>query len=459
MDLRRLDANVRALRQRIAGTACSVPHHSNDNPAPAKKAPGRKRPSSPSQRKAANTDGRIDPPSCFLCGVVKKNGYGLGAAAIASRLMELGCEMLAVYCADEALPFADEAFHHQTPVLLLMPELEADGAGPLRRLAAAGLLHFTIHDPDQLRPLDALGHKIGRPVPAHLFLDTGMSRLGMNEDQLRRSLAALGGTRFIAPVGICSHLACADDDPLFTDRQRREFERLSAIAQPVLGPTFRRHLANTFATLRDRTLHMDMVRCGLGLLGYGLEATGRVSPPPVSAAELSPVSPVLRWVSRLIHVQRYGSGCSVGYGATWTLQRESVLGVVPVGYGDGYPLGLSNGAAVRIFSNFREFDRVPVDASPCSAGMSASLEGLAGGGSQRLVAVCPVLGRVNMDQIVIDLTDVPLPREELWRCEVELIGHDATAPNALPTLAAAAGLHSYALLCQLGSHLPRRYLR
>ncbi len=170
-----------------------------------------------------------------------------------------------------------------------------------------------------------------------------------------------------------------------------------------------------------------MVRCGLGLLGYGAEVMTSASKASVQPT----LQHVLRWISRIIHVQRYPAGATVGYGTTHTLERESVLGVVPVGYGDGYPLTLSNKAQVRLLDE---------DGAP--------------------MANCRVLGRVNMDQIVVDLTDCAEGDiQSLMERQIEVIGRDAAAPNALPTLAGQAGLHCYAMLCGLSAHLPRQYSR
>lgn len=369
-----------------------------------------------------------------LCGVVKKDAYGLGAPAIAHRMAKAGCDMLAVYAADEAERLVAESV--DAPLMLMMPLRELSRTSRLYRHAATGKLHLTVHDPDQLRQLDAIGHSFGLRLPVHLFLDTGMSRSGLSEPQLQQVLGELPGLRFVRCAGICSHLASADEDPAFTERQRQRFHALVEQARPALPADAVRHLANTFATLRDPGLHLDMVRCGLGLLGYGCESM-RAMPPHATPP---PLMPVLRWLSRVIHVQHYPAGASVGYGATHTLGRDSVLGVVPVGYGDGYPLGLGNRAQVRLLDEHGE-----------------------------LLAICPVLGRVNMDQLVIDLTDVPgvvtefSPAAEgpeavrAW--SVEVIGNEFDAPNALPHLASLAGLHCYAMLCQLSPRLPRRYVR
>lgn len=360
-----------------------------------------------------------------LCGVIKKNAYGLGAVPVARALIEAGCDMLAVYAPEEAEPLIADAI--DAPLLLLSPLRTLGRDEALHRLAVEGKLHLTAHDLDHLRQLDALGRRLNLRLPVHLLVDTGMCRSGLSEAELDAVLETLPTLRYVRCVGICSHLACADEDAAFTEQQRLRFESLAARAEAALPHGVVRHLANTFATLRDPALHLDMVRCGLGLLGYGCESM-RGLPESVT---MPPLRPVLRWLSGLIHLQRYPAGACVGYGGTHTLTRDSVLGVVPVGYGDGYPLPLGNRAAVRLLdANDQPF------------------------------AECPVLGRVNMDQLVIDLTDAPPSAEEidaLMGCRVELIASDPGAVDALPRLADLAGLHAHAMLCQLAPHLPRRY--
>jgi alanine racemase len=166
-----------------------------------------------------------------------------------------------------------------------------------------------------------------------------------------------------------------------------------------------------------------MVRVGLGLLGYGPESM-RGDPLPHDRPALRPVA---RWLTRIVHVQRYAKGEPVGYNSTHTLTRDSVLGVVPAGYGDGYPLSLGNRAQVQV---------VLAPNDRCAAA---------------------VLGKVNMDQLVIDLTDAPAAAQQIGTT-IELISNDPNSPCALPRLAELAGSSCYEMLCRLSSHLPRRHV-
>ena len=404
IDLNRLEANLRSIREAVQQAAGGVPD------------------ATPDAERAAHMQAAAP---TRICGVIKKDAYGLGAAQIAHRLARAGCDMLAVYSPQEAEQLIRNAV--EAPLMLLMPLRTLGRTDALYRHAIAGKLHLTVHDVDQLHQLEHVGRTFGARLPVHLYVDTGMSRSGLNDEQLHRALSTLPSLRFVQVAGIYSHLACADEDADFTEQQREQFDRAVADAAPALPENVMRHLANTFGTLRDPRLHMDMVRPGLGLFGYG-SACMKHLPENTDAPDLRPI---LRWVSRVVHVQRFAAGNVVGYGATHELKRDSLLGIVPVGYGDGYPLGLGNKAQVRLLDQ-----------------------------NDTPTHTCNVLGRVNMDQIVIDLTDAADgDPQQLMQQGVEVISADPDAPNALPRLASLAGLHCYAMLCQLSPQVPRHLVR
>lgn len=363
----------------------------------------------------------------LFCAVIKKNAYGLGAGPIAHRLVKAGCDMLGVYSPAEAEDLVKHAV--VCPILLLMPLRRLHRTDVLYRYAVADRLHLTIHDVQQVQQVNRIGQTFGIRLPVHLLLDTGMSRSGMNLGQLREVLENLHQTKHIRVAGIWSHLATADDNPTFAGEQLGYFLSCMEELADVMPPDVVRHIANTFGTLRDPAFHLDMVRPGLGLFGFGPDI---LSAGPV-ISDAPTLAPIVRWVSKLVHVQQYPAGAPVGYGATHILDRDSVLGVVPVGYGDGYPLALSGKATMRVQS---------VD-------------------DPGMLIDAPVVGRVNMDQVVIDLTDaVSQGDPDTWAdALVEVISNDPAAPNALPRLAELAGVHCYEILCRLGAHLPRKYLR
>lgn len=405
IDLTRLERNFLALRRLVQ----PVKDPSTDTSTTDPKAPTARPPARPA-----------------ICGVIKKNAYGLGASAVAHRLVKAGCDMLAVYSPDEAEYLINKSVN--CPILLLSPLRELGRTDALYRPAIAGKLHVSIHDLDQLQIVNQIGRTFGIKVPAHLYLDTGMSRSGLNAQQFADLIHGLDKTPHIRIAGVYSHLATADNDPDFAYEQLEQLESVIADQADYLPKDCVVHLANSFATLRDRRLHLGMVRPGLALYGYG---------PELLSGPILQDTPVLehtvRWVTRINHVQRYPRWTSVGYGCIHKLKRNSVVGVISVGYGDGYPLALGNQASVRVI----------LDDS------GAYLD-------------APVLGRVNMDQLSIDLTDTPGFSDggdihTLMHAHVHVISDDPAAPNSVPNLARLANTHPYEILCRLSKDLPRKY--
>ncbi len=367
------------------------------------------------------------PARPMICAVVKKDAYGLGAPAVAHRLAKAGCDILGVYSPQEAELLIHKAV--TCPILLLAPLRELNRTDALYRPAVAGSLHISIHDPQQLQTVNQIGRTFGIKVPIHLYLDTGMSRSGLNGEQFAQMVQGMDKTPHVRIAGVYTHLATADDQPDFAFEQLEQLE--SAVAQQAqhLPADCVVHIANSFATLRDRRFHLGMIRPGLALYGYGPEL---LAPGPV-LQDAPVLEHTVRWVTRINHVQRYPRWTPVGYGSTHKLKRNSVVGVIPIGYGDGYPLALGNQASVRVILD--------------EAG--ATLD-------------APVLGRVNMDQLSIDLTDAPGFADggdihTLMNAAVHIISDDPDAPNSVPNLARLSNSHSYEVLCRLSKDLPRKY--
>jgi alanine racemase len=355
-----------------------------------------------------------------LCAVVKADAYGLGARGVAACLARAGVDMLAVYSPQQADDLLAEPL--DLPVLVLMP---IDGRLDSPRLwnaAARGLLHLTLDSPDQLLLLNQIGRDLDRPLPVHVHLDTGMSRGGLGPDVFADVLGRLDRFRHLRLAGVMTHFASAGSDADMTEHQFRRLRLALDACAGGLGDDVIVHAASTAGALADASYRADMVRIGLGLHGYL---------PQLAWPQPHELRPIVRWVSRLVHVRRYPAGARVGYEGSHRLERESLIGVVPVGYADGYPLSATGRGQVLVYPAGGD--------GPC---------------------VCPVVGRVNMDQITIDLT----PAAGSGSCQlpgagvVELISDDPASPCSLPRLAAAAQTSCYELLCRLSQRLPRRYV-
>ena len=356
-----------------------------------------------------------------LCAVVKADAYGTGAVPVAQRLVALGVDVLAVYNPEQGRQLVEHGI--DTTMLVMGPLVELDRDDPLWSVAVAGRWHVAIHSGEELASADAFGRKLGGRLPIHLHLDTGMSRGGVGADDLGALLRRVRSLDHVKLSGLWSHMASSDDDYAFTEQQCRVFDEAVAASRELLPDDVTVHIANTFTTLRHGRHHRDMVRIGLGLYGFGPEL---LDPGPL-APGVRPLAPVARWCSRIAHLRRRPKGTGVGYNQTYHLARDSVLGVVPVGYADGYHLSLTNKGIV-------------------------ALPELAKNGQH---VAAPVRGKVNMDQIVIDLTDVPgAAVGDL----VEIYSSDPTSPAAVPPLAKLAGSHPYDMLTAVSTRVQRRYV-
>jgi alanine racemase len=275
-----------------------------------------------------------------LWAVVKADGYGHGAVDVAGAVLGEGALALCVATVAEALPLRREFYGVR--ILVLGPSTD-------REIAQA-------RDADL--DLAVFDEPIPEGVRVHLKLDTGMGRWGLSE------LPAPP----VNVVGLMSHIATADSDPGFARSQVERFETATAAWSNVI-----RHIANSAATLRIPESHLDAVRCGVAL--YGMSPFGE--PPAVDGLE-----PVLRWESYVAQLRRLGPGQSTGYGRVFVAREPTWIGLVPVGYADGFRRDMTG-------------THVHVEGRPCR-----------------------VVGAVSMDALAIELD-----REVPVGTPVTLIGH------------------------------------
>jgi alanine racemase len=378
---------------------------------------------------------RIVGDGCAICPIVKADAYGLGAVRIAKCVMHAGADMLAVYTPDQAAELFQAAVSGS--VLLLMPLREIGRADDLYLALTRGRLHLSVHDDGHVDDLVRMADRFAVRIPVHLDVDTGMSRGGCNLADAQKVLERIDEHPRLHLAGLYTHFACAAADEEGTERQNALFDRLIAEHRHLIGRDCLIHAANTSAAIRHQRYHKTMVRVGLAWIGCGLECIrgGGV------IAEAEHLQHSVTWSSRIGHLKEIEAGTPVGYGSMWTSPRRSLIGLVPVGYADGYPLALSaaRGAASR-------------------ASVAVIVDTPAG----PVRAYAPLAGRVNMDQITIDLTDLGGRGDELSRAvrvgsPVELITAERGAPNDLTRLAEAAGTIPYEILCRLNPRIRRVY--
>jgi alanine racemase len=326
--------------------------------------------------------------------VIKADGYGLGAVEVAGALAGAGCRCFFVAHPEEGLALRP---HLPAATIHVLHGLQG---GDGRVLAEAGLIPV-LNEPGELARWADLARRRGERLPATLQIDTGMCRLGFAEPEL----ATLGSDHLDALDLrlVMSHLACAEehDNPL-NEEQRRRFEALRA--QLPAAPA---SLANSSGIFLGAGFHHRLCRPGVALYG--------VNPTPDRPNPMTPVVTLEAPVLQLHEVDRAGT---VGYGATHAVRPGTRIATVPVGYADGYLRAASNRAQARI--------------------------------GERAV---PVVGRVSMDLITLDVTSLPAAAARPGTM-VELIG----GADGVDRLAAAAGTIGYEVLTRLGSRFARRYI-
>ena len=338
-----------------------------------------------------------------LLAAVKADAYGHGLLPVARALAAAGADAFGVATAAEALTLRAAGVPGE--VLLFGPV----GAGIVELVAADVAL--TVARPADLEAIAAAD--AGSRARVHVKVDTGMGRLGLPPAEARRLVAAVDRSPAAELEGVWTHLASADEPDAAeagsaTDRQVAAFAALlTQLERDGLRPRWA-HAANSAGLLVRPDAHLDLVRPGIAL--YGQPASAWL------ARRAPELRPILRVDAPVTFVKRVAAGTPISYGGTWTAARDTVIATVRLGYADGYPRSLSSRAA-------------------------AGHRGLR----------VPVVGRVCMDQLMLDLG----PEGDAEPGErVDLVGGDA--PTAFE-LAADAGSFVYELLTRIGPRVVRRY--
>jgi alanine racemase len=339
-----------------------------------------------------------------LCAVVKADGYGHGAKVAARAALEGGAGWLAVAAASEApelrLEFPDTR-------ILVMGALTTGGRSADDVENALGArCDIAVWRPEFLAHVAELGETTLMKPRVHVKYDTGMGRLGERDPEVVRDLVRVASDdERVELVGLWTHFATADEPGSeFFDEQLTRFRKL-ALPLKEEHPELMLHAANSAATLRDLASHLDMVRCGIAI--YGLD------PFHEDPAERE-LEPALELRSYVAAVKRFREGDSAGYGRTWRSPRDTWVGVLPIGYGDGVRRGLSNDADVLVggrrypLVGTVSMDNITVDLGPETDVEPGALAVLIGAQGAQQVLAEEVARR--LDTINYEVTTGILPR-------------------------------------------------
>ena len=353
---------------------------------------------------SANFDAIRAKAGVQVMAIVKADAYGHGAVQIA-RLLDEKCSFFGVSSIAEALELRQAGL--TKPILIL-------GYTPVEafRLVIGQDIRPAIFRQDDAIALSKLAQKQGVTIPFHFAVDTGMSRLGFQatEDSadICADIARLPG---IYAEGLFSHFATADCADLTKAKaQARRFAEFDRMLRERGVEVPLRHLDKS-AGLMNFTDHYEMVRSGI--VTYGMYPSDEVDP------GLLDLKPALQWRSRVTHIKMLPPGREISYGGTFVTTRRTRVATVPVGYADGYRRSLSGKFYVLI------------------RGRRA-----------------PILGRVCMDQMMVDITDVPDVKID---DPVVLVGSDGNDMITMEEIAAAADSFNYEFVCGISRRVPRRY--
>jgi alanine racemase len=348
---------------------------------------------------------RLVKEPCELMAVVKADGYGHGALAVAHTVLGAGASRLAVAIPEEGIALREGGI--SAPILVLGSILPGQAEGVVRHLLTA-----TVFDLALARALSAEAARQGKNVPVHLKVDTGMGRIGLFPDDIVPFINQVMRLPHLVIEGVYTHFATADAaDKTYARQQLELFEEVlkkikdAGISIPL------RHAANSAAILNLPESHLDMVRPGIIL--YGINPLGE-KPPSIN------LEPALSWKAKIVYVKQVPGGTCISYGRTHITQGSACIATLPLGYADGLSRALSNRGEVLI------------------RGQRA-----------------PIVGRVCMDQCMVDIS-----RIEGMQIgdEAVLIGSQGKERLSAEEMARIIGTIGYEIVCNIGQRVPRVYV-
>lgn len=340
-------------------------------------------------------------PDVKMLAVVKADAYGHGAVMCAPTLLASGVDMLGVASIDEGLDLRNAKIDSEILVLGAVPVWAFE-------CAAENDIAISIFSQEHIEASKQAYERTGRKIKAHIKIDTGMNRIGVNKDEAVEFIKQVQSADFIDLQGIFSHLACAEDEA----ETQKQFETYSKIISQIDTARITKHILNTAGLMSYDDYQFDMVRAGIGLYGLMPDL------PPLShfSPFTSHLSPVMALKGRITRIHTMGANEGISYGHTFVADKETKVATVPIGYADGVPRALSN-----------------------------KIYGMLNGEKVKQI------GNITMDQMMFDITGINVQEGDV----ITLLGEDLTIDEWAKIL----GTINYELTCRLKVRLPRVYTR
>lgn len=346
------------------------------------------------------------PEGVKLLGVVKANAYGHGAVPVASYL-ENQVDYFATATIEETVELRENGI--SAPILIL---------GYVSPSQYGDLVEYditqTIDSYAQALALEKEAARQNRKAKAHLAVDTGMTRIGFQvTDHDADEAAKIADLPHIELEGMFTHFSCADqEDKTYCSMQMEKYDKMTALLAERGVTIPLRHICNSAGIMEFDDHRFEMVRSGI--ITYGIYPSEEVK------KERLDLIPALSWKSHVIHVKEVGPGIGVSYGATYVTEKPMTrIATVSAGYADGYPRALSNQGCVLIHGK-----------------------------------KAPIIGRICMDQMMVDVTDIPDVQVE---DVVTLVGTDGDETITIEEIANPAARFDYEMLCDISSRVTRVY--
>ena len=346
-------------------------------------------------------------PETKIMAVIKADGYGHGAVKIAHKLRDLPYLFgFAVATAEEAFELREAGISN--PILILGYTFKED----YERLISEEV-RFTVFTDEMLNEISECANMVGKTAYVHVKLDTGMSRIGIQPDANGLIFVeAVSKCKNVTLEGMFTHMARADEyDKTKANIQLDKYLKFNEELEKMGIKIPIKHVSNSASILELKNANLDMVRAGITL--YGLWPSDEVS------KDIIPLYPMMRLVSHVSFVKKLDAGREISYGGTHTTANDAIIATVPCGYADGIPRGLSNKGYVLIH------------------GQKA-----------------PIVGRVCMDQFMIDVTEIP---DVKVRDEVVIIGNQGNECISAEEVGDISGRFNYELVCDISKRVPRVY--